>query len=58
MSKELEMLQKLADDAEHLVNILERKACEEWNYDYQRATIERARELIRPAPAPTAGEEK
>ena len=36
-------LGKMADDAEHLVNILEGKALQEWNYDYQREAIKRAR---------------
>lgn len=39
-------IKELADDAEHLVNILERKAEEEWNYEYQRRRIEIARQEL------------
>lgn len=40
-------LKELADDAEHLVNILERKAEQEWNYDYQRERIAEARRVLK-----------
>jgi hypothetical protein len=42
------LLQELADGCEHLIDILEGKAEQEWSYEYLRAWITRAREVIPP----------
>lgn len=41
-----EALTMMTDDCEHLLNILEGKAEQEWNYDHQRERIARVRTAL------------
>lgn len=53
----LDALQTMTDDCEHLLNILERKSEQEWNYEYQIRRIKDARAAALPLPSPSGREE-
>jgi hypothetical protein len=46
------LLRELAEGCEHLIDILEGKAEQEWNYEYLRARIAHAREVSTAEGAP------